>query len=190
MLRLNHLSLITASLDKVREKLGAQDVPIGTVESFPNEGTREFYAGDPKQSCRLLVQEPLEKHGSYRRALDKFGPGIHHLALSVPDPRQYVEKLQGSGWYVLPGSLKTVDNLLWLGRPGLRFLVEIVRGPYDQNESFISNIQVPCTEPKLLTNLAIAAGAKHLHDVEPILPTDDLKLTIAGFRWNLKDLLE
>lgn len=186
-LLVNHISLITDSLERVREKLKHYESELGPIETFPKEGTREFYAGKPNQSCRLLVQEPLDQNSSYYRALQKFGPGIHHLAVAVPDPKQYVAKLQGSGWYLLPASMRTADTLLWLIRPGQRFLIEVVRGPYDQNEPFVTAVKIPCSEPRLLQKLAIAADKQKLQGVET---ADELQLIIAGRSWTVDELLQ
>jgi len=99
---------------------------LGPVEDFPSEGTREIYVGPSASHARLLLMEAIGP-GPYRNALDKRGPGLHHVAVDVASIDDYVASLAGSGWLLHPASLHTVAHrkTVYLARPGLGALIEV-----------------------------------------------------------------
>jgi len=106
----------------------------GAAEDFPGEGTREAYLGGPGARSRLLLMQALDgAQGPYRRALEKRGPGLHHVALAAPDVEGFVAGLAGSGWLLLPRSLETLRGArtAWLARPGVPALIEVFESGED-----------------------------------------------------------
>lgn len=121
---LDHVALLVSSLEPVLERLAESGLAAGPVESFPSEGTREVYLGDPDQPGRLLLLEATGP-GPYQRALEKRGPGLHHLAIEVPDPKAFAA--DAGGWLLHPHSLESSPNTLWFARPGVGALLEVTR---------------------------------------------------------------
>lgn len=121
---LDHVALLVRSTRMAAERVAHFGEPQ-EYEEFPDEGTGEIYVGHSHQTARLLLVEPVAA-GPYLRALEKRGPGLHHIGLLVADVRAYVQALSGTGWYLHPKSLGTVErqSTAWLTRPGVGFLVE------------------------------------------------------------------
>ena len=85
--RLDHVALLTRSVEGTVAKLTQEGTidgqAVGPIETFPAEGTRECYIG--AASGKLLLMEAVGTRGPYVRALAKRGPGLHHVAFTVPD---------------------------------------------------------------------------------------------------------
>ncbi len=81
---LNHVALLVPSVVRAAEALRGYGFSIGEVEEWEGELTREIYVGYGAKAS-LLLMEPAGETGSYRRALEKRGPGLHHLAVDVQE---------------------------------------------------------------------------------------------------------
>lgn len=121
----NHVAILVPSVKKAAHYLGQFRFQIGIEEQFHGEGTREIYI-ESGLGNSLLLMEPLE-HGPYRRAMEKRGPGLHHIAIDVLDLNSYIESLSGTGWLLHPMSLKTIaqSKTAYLARPGFPALIEV-----------------------------------------------------------------
>ena len=113
---------------------------MGPVEDFPSEGTREVYVGPPGGEGLLLLMEAIGP-GPYWNAMEKRGPGLHHIAINVASADVFVVDLAGSGWLLHPTSLHTWahQKVIYLARPGLRVLIEVQQageGPIAGSPSF------------------------------------------------------
>jgi catechol 2,3-dioxygenase-like lactoylglutathione lyase family enzyme len=141
---LDHVAVLVPTIEVVKTKLERFDLPLGPIESFPGEGTREMYVGPKESSARLLVVEAANPEGPYARALKTRGPGIHHIAINVPALEPYIDGLQGSGWFLLPHSLKAIREAktAWLGRPGVDTLVEVHQNSPEECTPFITNVSI------------------------------------------------
>ena len=53
---LDHVALVVEHLEPVLERLRPLDLPIGPIDDFPEEGTREVYLGSG--AARLLLMQP------------------------------------------------------------------------------------------------------------------------------------
>lgn len=122
----DHVALLVRSLERTLAHLAPLGLPTGPIEDFPGEGTREVYVGTDAQPGRLLLLQALGTDGPYARALAKRGPGLHHVAFTVPDAQAFV--VGHPGWLLLPHSLDSHPRTLWLGRPGVGTLVEVHQG--------------------------------------------------------------
>ena len=74
----------------------------------------------------LLLMEPI-KSGAYKRALEKRGPSIHHIAIDVLNLELYLKSITHSGWLLHLASLTTIKDIqtAYLARPGFPALIEV-----------------------------------------------------------------
>jgi len=126
VIQLNHIALLVRSARSGAGLLKKYGLVTGPLQTWEGEGTLEVYAGEESLSARLLLMEAV-KSGAYARALEKRGPGLHHLAVDVPDLGSYIAGLSGSGWLLQPASLKTAGQTktAYLARPGMPLLIEV-----------------------------------------------------------------
>lgn len=181
----NHVAVLVPSVEKAATAFEPLGFQIGPVEEWESEGTREIYVGDSAtQSSLLLLMEPL-KAGAYRRAMEKRGPGLHHLAIDVLDLASFVDGLTGTGWYLHPRSLHTVKKTqtAYLARPGMPMLIEVQqRTEIKKEPSLIEQIEIPLggREFEMLKALG-------LHQVTPS-KSGESWLHFANDRVSFKDL--
>lgn len=123
---LNHVGVLVRSAGSASAVCQESGHEPGPAEDFPSEGTREVYVGPPGHRGLLLLMEPIGP-GPYQRALEKRGPGLHHLAVDVESIDDYLAGLASSGWLLHPASLRTLAErrTVYLARPGLRALIEV-----------------------------------------------------------------
>ena len=157
--QLSHVAFLVASVEKtvaVTQSLGFLN---GPAEHWEGEGTLEIYVGAPEKTARLLLMEAAHE-GAYRRAFQKRGPGLHHLAIDVVDLESYIEALSSSGWLLHPRSLKTMKatQTAYLARPGVPTLIEVQgREALSSSEPFITRVELPfrADDQKLLSSLGV-----------------------------------
>jgi hypothetical protein len=157
---LDHVALLVRSIETVSGRLDCPPEFLRAIERFPREGTRERYVGPPEATAALLLIEPATAGGPYGTALRKRGAGLHHVAVRTPDARAYVGALGGSGWFLLPQSLRSLEDsrTAWLGRPGIPFLVEVIEGIPNDGPPVVSLVELPVGGlERLLRSLAPAA---------------------------------
>ncbi len=159
---LSHIAILTRNAEKAADVCKKSGYEVGAVEDFPSEGTREIYIGSPGDGGLLLLMQDTGP-GPYRSAMEKRGPGLHHIAVNVGSIDEYVASLAGSGWLLHPRSLQTLkqSKTVYLARPGLKVLIEVQQinkksSPKDCN-SFISEVFVEGSldHQRLLNSLAI-----------------------------------
>lgn len=124
---LNHVAFVVSDLG-VAASLAALGLAVGPAETFPSEGTTEVYVGADGRAGRLLLMRPDTDEGPYASARRRRGPGLHHVALDVPDLDAFVaDRLAGTGWLLHPISLQTRARTatIWLARPGVGALIEV-----------------------------------------------------------------
>ena len=173
---LDHISFLVKDLDSFILKKEIAQFPMGPIESFEDEGTKEVYIGPEGLAGKLLIMQAIGP-GPYQRALEKRGAGLHHIAVSVPSTEEYIQSLVGSGWYIHPASLPlfTHSKCLFLARPKTPFLIEV----FEQREvpacaSFVEAIKVPTVREGLITSLNCAE----------IQRGDEMSLTIDGHTYS------
>lgn len=137
--RPSHVALLVPSVRRTADFLKRFDFQIGPEGEFEGEGTREIYIEGDKSNS-LLLMEPIGP-GPYQRALDKRGPGVHHLAVDVDNVEGFLHHISGSGWLLHPSSVQTLkrNQTAYLARPGFPALIEVhqqVAGA--ERERFIS----------------------------------------------------
>jgi len=149
--RLSHVAFLVRSTSKAAEITDGFGFARGLAERWEGEGTLEIYVGDPKKSGLLLLMEPVQE-GAYQRAIQKRGPGLHHIAIDVLDLESYVVQLSESGWLVHPKSLITMKKTrtVYLARPGIPTLIEVQeREKFSEKPLFITRLEVPFPEDKM-----------------------------------------
>ncbi|MBX3471002.1 MAG: hypothetical protein KF878_29390 [Planctomycetes bacterium] len=142
---MNHIAFLVRSVDAASAVARAAGLEVGAREDFEGEGTAEVYVGGPGDSARLLLMESIGP-GPYRRALEKRGPGLHHIAIDVADVESFVGDLGGSGWLLHPRSLRTLKatRTAWLARPGARALIEVQeRAPVSAGPACVTQVTLP-----------------------------------------------
>ena len=160
MTRLDHVALLVTDLARASDAVRALGLEVEAAQDFPGEGTREAYVGPPDASARLLLMQPLGA-GPYLRALERRGPGLHHVALATSDPRAFAEA--ATGWLLHPRSLRSWEKsrTLWLARPGVGALVEVTeeRDPPARGPAVVEGVEVAGAAPALLAALGVAGLA-------------------------------
>jgi hypothetical protein len=139
----SHVALLVPSVENAASVLRPLGFAIGKTEEWEGEGTREIYVEHGKGNS-LLLMEPI-KPGAYRRAMEKRGPGLHHLAIDVLKLEDFIASVAQSGWLLHPNSLKTIkaSRTAYLARPGFPGLIEVQE--YDEinkRELFVEEISL------------------------------------------------
>lgn len=178
----SHVAILVPSLRKAAEALGQLKFKIGEEESF--EETREIYVqGDERNA--LLLMEPKAK-GSYRKALEKRGPGLHHLAIDVLALESFLQSLSGSGWLLHLNSLRTIKELrtAYLARPGFPGLIEVQeKKKLGDGPLFVEKVSLRLEAGH--ASLLAAIGLESLLGAAKGQPS----VTLRGRRIPLKDLI-
>lgn len=140
----SHVAILVPSVRKAADYLRQFGFQIGKEEEWDGGGTKEIYIEHDKANS-LLLMEPI-KHGTYQRAMEKRGPGLHHLAIDVLNLENYLESLTGSGWLLHPISIKTMKQAqtVYLARKGFPALIEVhERELLTQRQIFVEEVSIP-----------------------------------------------
>ena len=121
----SHVSILVSSVEKAAEFLKRFDFQIAEAEIWEGEGTKEIYVEKELGNSLLLVQ-PI-KPGPYQTALDKRGPGLHHMAIDVLNLESFLNSISGSGWLLHLNSINSMKDFktAYLARPGFPGLIEV-----------------------------------------------------------------
>lgn len=183
-IRPSHVAILVSSVRKAADYLRRFDFQIGKEEEWDGEGTREIYVECDKANS-LLLMEPI-KQGAYQRALEKRGPGVHHLAIDVLNLEGYIESLAGSGWLLHPMSIKTIkqSQTVYLARPGFPGLIEVQeRKELSDRSIFVEEVSMPMDPVllKLVKHIGLEGIVKH--------SPERATLSLGGQTIYLEDLL-
>lgn len=143
--KISHIAFLVKSVEQAASVPELTPFFKGPAETWEGEGTLEIYVGPPGATARLLLMEAV-KDGAYRRALQKRGPGLHHIAIDVLDLENFVADLSGSGWLLHPQSLRTIkkSKTAYLARPGIPTLIEVQeREQFPEGLQFIETVELP-----------------------------------------------
>lgn len=183
MISPSHVAVLVPSVRKAADFFRKFDFEIGKEDLFEGEGTREIYVEYGKVNS-LLLMEPTKPGSSYQRALDKRGPGIHHLAIDVLDLEKFISGLAGSGWLLHPNSIHMMKHVgtAYLARPGFPGLIEVQqKEKLQRGVPFVSQVSLPID--KSHSKLVEAIGL-----LEILKPSKAQELVIGGQTVPLKDL--
>lgn len=143
--KLSHVAFLVRSANKSAGSPELAPFHKGPAETWEGEGTLEIYIGPDDSTARLLLMEAVAD-GAYRRAFQKRGPGLHHIAIDVLNLEDYILNLSGSGWFLHPQSLKTMNKTktAFLARPGIPLLIEVQEQEKLSNKTqFIETVELP-----------------------------------------------
>lgn len=150
----DHIAILTTDLRRQSEALPAfcKKQPI---ETFPAEGTQEQYVAISVRSPSLLLIQATAA-GPYQRALNKRGPGLHHIGFKTSALAAQVSRLCAQGLLVHPISSQTSgQGVSWLYRPGMPFLIELVADP-ETSEHEHCEVGIPTANalPEIVVDLS------------------------------------
>ncbi|MGE0616340.1 MAG: hypothetical protein AB7P04_11935 [Bacteriovoracia bacterium] len=159
--QLNHVAFLVRDVKNLAAGWQEQGFPVGALEDFPGEGTREAYVGPPGFTGRLLLLQAIGP-GPYARALEKRGPGLHHLGIDTLDLEGYLARLEAGGWSRHPVTEQSLarHRTAYLYCREVPTLLEVhARDPISTPSHFIHKVEIPTT---LLAPLqAIELGELH-----------------------------
>ena len=188
--RLDHVALLTRSVEGTVAKLTQEGTidgqAVGPIETFPAEGTRECYIG--AASGKLLLMEAVGTRGPYVRALAKRGPGLHHVAFTVPDLQS---ALALGGWQQHAICAKSVPRgtgwLFCRGVPTLLELTEDTRGSEcgEASTSIVEGLSLPVPAELAPTVDQLAACGMRSEAVGGAV-----QLSIRGRQMRVEDLCD
>lgn len=125
----NHIAVLVRDLEAVSSSL-PESCTRHALEEQPAEGTLEQYVtfGEENAPALLLIQAIAD--GPYSRALEKRGPGLHHIGCVCSDLEKELTEGDAGRFLLHPISLRTHKNgVVWLCRPGVPYLVELMENP-------------------------------------------------------------
>ncbi len=137
----------------------------------------------------LLLIEPI-RSGPYQKAIEKRGPGLHHLAIDVSHLEEYIESLAGSGWLLHPLSIKTIKQIqiAYLARPGFPSLIEVQQKENWNESENINNLFITEVFAPMDTKFLPLIQSLNLETV--VKPsTNGLQFTMGGHTIKMQDLL-
>lgn len=165
MMKTNHIAILVRDIDAVSSVL-PQACTLHPLEDQPAEGTRERYVTvDDENSPSLLLMQAVA-NGPYSKALQKRGPGLHHVGCVCADIEREIVEGNTQRLLLHPISLKTRKfGVVWLCRPGVPYLVELMENPEESAKS-VGNVVIllpagtviPQFGSGLSPNLKIEAG--------------------------------
>lgn len=155
----SHVAILVPSVRKAADYLRGLKYEIGEEDTF--EETKEVYVQGSERNS-LLLMEP-KGTGSYQRALQKRGAGLHHLAIDVLDLEGFLGSLSGSGWLLHLNSLNALKKFrtAYLARPGFPALIEVhEKKKLMDGPDFVERISVKL-DPKFAA-LSGSVGLNHI----------------------------
>lgn len=123
---LDHVAVLVGDMNHARLAALRWGFAVQKPSFFEGEGTTEVYAGEPSRGSRVLLMAATAP-GPYQEALEKRGPGLHHLGIRVPSMEHFLASIQGSGWHLHPVSVPAIQKggVVYLARPGAPLLIEV-----------------------------------------------------------------
>jgi LAO/AO transport system kinase len=93
---IDHLGVAVRSIDEALPFYTAHlGLPILSRETVPHE--KVHVAMLPAGDARIELLEPVDESSTIAKFLSKRGPGLHHVAMKVPDLQGTVERLENAG---------------------------------------------------------------------------------------------
>lgn len=176
---IDHCAVLVADIEEALKKLPASCVH-GEIHTYISEGTREVYVHHPESDQASILLMQAVSDGPYQRAMQKRGPGLHHICIRVENISEFIEEIASSGFLLHPKSLATFSHgVIYLCRPGIPFLVEVENLTDEQRESHI--------KPGLISSIALPFKPESTQTINSVLKdfvtaADDFELilNIAG----------
>jgi methylmalonyl-CoA/ethylmalonyl-CoA epimerase len=93
--RLDHVGIAVRSIAEALRFYGALGLRLEGEEEVAGQAVRVAFL--PLGETRLELLEPVSPESPIARHLERRGPGLHHLCVSVPDIRAAMKQLAGAG---------------------------------------------------------------------------------------------
>lgn len=173
----SHIALLVPSARKAADHLRKFGFQVGKEDRFEGEGTLEIYIEYGKSNS-LLLMEAIGP-GPYKQALEKRGPGLHHIAIDVKNVETFVDSLSGSGWLLHPRSLHTLKHkTAYLARPGFPCLIEVQeKDKFGIGPLFVKGVTLNFDAKMngLVASLGLSNLVKSSKEVRLLLDQHDIK---------------
>ena len=119
---LDHIAILVSNLSRAIHAAYDLDWEVGDSVRFEGEGSEEVYIGKEGFSRLLFIQ--AIGPGPYQDAMEKRGPGIHHLGIGCKNVKNYTNSLKQSGWreHAQSAHLWEQTQSFWLQRSGAPLL--------------------------------------------------------------------
>ncbi len=102
--RLRHVAVAVESIDAALPLWKALGLELRHTEDVPSEGVRTAHLAAGGSEVELL--EPLAGDTPVGRFLERQGPGLHHIALEVPDLTAALQRCSAAGLEPLGGEVR------------------------------------------------------------------------------------
>lgn len=136
MMKTNHIAILVRNIHAVSGVL-PHVCTLHPLEEQPSEGTRERYVTlDDENAPSLLLMQAIAE-GPYSRALQRRGPGLHHIGCVCEDIETEIVENHTQRLLLHPISLITRESgVVWLCRPGMPCLVELTHNPSESAKPY------------------------------------------------------
>lgn len=174
---LSHIALLVPAVEISAQLLNTFNIETEKPETFDSEGTKEIYVGSyEKQKGLLLLLEAISE-GAYKRALNKRGPSLHHIAIDVLDVQNFIHYAQSLGWKLHPSSEQTMEyDTAWFYLKGIPTLIEVhQKRELSSRPSKVSKVEIPLQEEQLSMFQGIGLG-------DVVFSNEEIYFTIEGHR--------
>lgn len=129
MMKTNHIAILVRDIDAVSSVL-PNVCTLHAPEDQLTEGTRERYVTVGGEDTPSLLLMQAITNGPYSRALQKRGPGLHHIGCVCQDIETEIAEGNTQRLLLHPISLRTRKfGVVLLCRPGVSYLVELMGNP-------------------------------------------------------------
>lgn len=177
----SHIALLVPSVEKSAQFLKSRGLETGTPETFESEGTKEVYVGSYATQAGLLLLLEAISEGPYKRAMEKRGPSLHHIALDVLDIEKFITKALKVGWELHAASEQTMEyKTAWFFLKGVPTLIEVHQKKELSSKPIkVSRIEIPIANSQMA--LFDEIGLKDIISIGPELfvTIDGKKLSFA-----------
>ena len=103
MAKLTHIAIVTNNIEETIQTYEALlGVKAGTPVNVPDQGVISAYI--PMEGVGIEIMQPTIPHGGIQKFLDKRGPGIHHMAVSVGDKEKAIAQYESAGVRLIVGT--------------------------------------------------------------------------------------
>lgn len=94
-MKLDHLGVAVRSLDEAIGVYQALGITVSHRETVDSDGVNVAFL--PFEGGRFELLEPMAENSPVARFIERRGPGLHHIAIAVPDIGKALADIKGRG---------------------------------------------------------------------------------------------